>query len=154
MNQNAKIMLFVALIVIFVLFGKEMLSMFRTSDTMRSRPVTTGGSETHTKTVRDPHFSNIKKGKKTVEGRLRKPSFEIIKEGDKVRWVNLNDAVLTKITKRVEYDSFEEMIRNERIENVLPGCETIEEGVGVYRQFYSEEQEKEFGVYAFHLEVM
>ena len=112
--------------------------------------------ETHTKNVREPHFSNIENGKKIVEGRLRKHSFNVIKEGDNVLWVNGDDeekSVLTRITKKVEYESFEEMIRSEGLGNVLPNCETVEEGVEVYRQFYSEEKEKEFGVYAFVLEV-
>jgi len=44
------------------------------------------------------------------------------------------------------------MLKKEGIENVLPGVKNIEEGVQIYRQFYSEEREKKYGVVAIEVE--
>lgn len=53
---------------------------------------------------------------------------------------------MLRVTERVEYPRFEEMIEAEGLHNVLPGVTSIAEGVRVYRQFYSTEQEAQFGV--------
>lgn len=36
------------------------------------------------------------------------------------------------------------MLENEGLKHVLPGVREVEQGVAVYRKFYSIEQEKEF----------
>ncbi|KAI8537436.1 hypothetical protein RHMOL_Rhmol09G0023600 [Rhododendron molle] len=46
------------------------------------------------------------------------------------------------------YASFSEMLEAESLTKVLPGVQTIEEGVQIYRKFYSEEKEKLNGVLA------
>jgi hypothetical protein len=46
------------------------------------------------------------------------------------------------------YTSFSEMLKVEGLAKVLPGVESIEEGVQVYRNFYSEEKERMNGVVA------
>ncbi|MQL86960.1 hypothetical protein Taro_019490, partial [Colocasia esculenta] len=47
-----------------------------------------------------------------------------------------------------KYPSFLEMLKAESLTKVLPGVKTIEEGVQVYRNFYTEEKEKKSGVLA------
>ena len=44
------------------------------------------------------------------------------------------------------------MLEREGIERVLPGVHNIEEGVRIYRQFYTEEEEKNYGVVAIEIE--
>ena len=65
----------------------------------------------------------------------------IKKDGDKVKECK------TLITNIRHYKTFEDYLRKETL--ILPGVPTIECGVVVYRQWYSEE--KEFGVLAIEL---
>jgi ASC-1-like (ASCH) protein len=46
------------------------------------------------------------------------------------------------------------MIVNCKLQNVLPGIETIDEGVKIYRNFYSESDEKKYGVVAIHFNLL
>lgn len=116
------------------------------------------------KTIGNVPFEEIKAGNKTVEGRLKKGDFAKFEEGDTVTWVNSSDKskkVKTRITKVVEYKTLYDMIKTERLKNVLPrfvGISTIQEGVDkVYRMppiNYTEEKEKKFGVLAIRLELI
>jgi len=112
------------------------------------------------KGVSEPWFSLIKEGKKTAEGRLNKGDFAKFKEGDIVIWTNGKKKVKTKITKVVNYKTLYDMIKNERLKNVLPesGIRTIQGGVDkVYRSppvNYTEEKEKHFGVLAIRIKVI
>ena len=45
------------------------------------------------------------------------------------------------------------MLESEGLNRVLPGIQSIEDGVNVYRQFYSTELEEENGILAIHLQL-
>lgn len=98
--------------------------------------------------VREPWFSLLKNGEKNVEGRLNVGVFSKLSEGDIIEW---NNAFRTTISKIVKYKSFKNMIETEGLNNVLPHIESVNEGVNIYRQFYSEENENKYGVIAIHL---
>ncbi|CAI5500703.1 unnamed protein product [Closterium sp. Naga37s-1] len=51
------------------------------------------------------------------------------------------------------YPSFPSMLASEGLSTVLPGVETLEEGLAVYRRFYSEEKEHRAGVLALRVEL-
>jgi len=110
------------------------------------------------KSVSEPWFSLISDGKKTSEGRLNKGDFSKMKSGDTVIWTNDDLGVRTRIIDIVRYDTIYEMIKGERLKNVLPdpSIRTIEQGVReVYRTppvNYTEEKEKNFGVIAIRIE--
>lgn len=103
--------------------------------------------------IQDPWFTQISIGKKIVEGRLNKGLFRKLKTGDIVIWFNRknNKKFRTEILKTVVYKTFKEMIEKEGIKNILPIIDNINDGIKVYRQWYSEEMEKEFGVLGIHL---
>ncbi|XP_052172329.1 uncharacterized protein LOC127788256 isoform X2 [Diospyros lotus] len=82
--------------------------------------------------VQEPFFSQFRDGLKTVEGRYAR--------GDYNSFDNSQDVH--------RYASFSEMLEAESLSKVLPGVETIEEGVQIYRKFYSEEKERSNGVLA------
>ena len=44
------------------------------------------------------------------------------------------------------------MLEKEDFKKILPDIETIEEGLEVYRKFYTEEQEREFSALAIEVE--
>lgn len=112
------------------------------------------------KGVGEPWFTLIKEGKKTSEGRLDKGDFSKFKEGDTVIWENKGREVKTKITKVVKYKTLYEMIKNERLKNVLPSgdIKTIQEGVDkIYRSppvNYTREKEEKYGVLAIRVKVV
>lgn len=107
----------------------------------------------HTFTVSQPWFDLIKSGDKTVEGRLGKGKFEEIKVGDAVIWIHNELTCKTMITYIHRYKTFEEYLSTEGIVNALPVnyVTTVQEGIQVYRKYYSEEKELLNGVLAIGL---
>ena len=107
--------------------------------------------------VSEPWFSLIVTGSKTIEGRLKKGQFAKMKKGEIVKWIN-NDygqrSVITEITKITEYNTFEDYLTNEGLDNCLPTITNIKDGVNVYYKYYTPENEKEFGVLAIELHIL
>ncbi len=103
-----------------------------------------------------PWYELIKQGKKTVEGRPNRNTFSQMKIGDQIEFSNkeLNENFMAEITNVTYHKTFEEMIRTNGIDNVLPGIRNIDEGVQVYMQYYTKEIEKEFGVVGIHVKLL
>ncbi len=99
--------------------------------------------------VQEPYLSFILNGQKTVEGRLNKGKFATIQLGDILIINNLIDKF--KIVGKNNYPTFKAMIEAEGLKNIIPDKETIDEAVDVYYNFYTNDQEKEFGVLAIQL---
>lgn len=105
-------------------------------------------------------LQDILSGRKTIEGRLGKPKFLKIKAGDEISlrediWddgkiVGTLDDVATIVVKQVLYfTSFEEMLNSLDHQAAIPSAETIADAMDIYRQFYTPEDEEEYGVVAF-----
>ena len=59
------------------------------------------------------------------------------------------------VVKRVSiYDSWNTMLSTEDLGKVLPNAKNIKDGIRLYREFYSLEQEQEFGVVAFEFDLV
>ena len=101
--------------------------------------------------VQEPYFTYIKNGIKKVEGRLNKSKFLEMKVGDEIL---LNEEVKLRIVNKTIYKSFREMIIFEGIKNVIPIAKSIDEAEAVYYNFYSKEDESNFGVAAIEIEVV
>ncbi|KAL3506776.1 hypothetical protein ACH5RR_032158 [Cinchona calisaya] len=95
--------------------------------------------------VQEPFFSQLKDGQKTVEGRCAIGNYNRIVPG---AFILFNKSLLLQVQDVHRYVSFREMLEAESLQRVLPGVKTIEEGVQVYRNFYSEEKESSNGVIA------
>ena len=52
------------------------------------------------------------------------------------------------------YDCFEAYLVGEGLERCLPGVQTVEEGVDVYHQYYTEKEEFLYGVVGIQMEVV
>jgi ASC-1-like (ASCH) protein len=91
---------------------------------------------------------------KKIEGRLRKGKVNDLVIGEKILIADneTNNCIEVMVTKIVKYDSFETMLMMEGVNRVLPNKEWISDGIDVYRQFYSKEDEKKFGVTAIHFD--
>ena len=104
--------------------------------------------------VQNPWFTLIKQGRKTIEGRLNKGQFSRLEVGNIVMWENAGQTVKTKLIRIEKYQSFSDMLVNEGLRHAVPGKETLKDGVDVYRGFYSEEKEIEYGVLAIEVKLM
>jgi ASC-1-like (ASCH) protein len=102
----------------------------------------------HEMNVDDIWFSHILEGRKTIEGRLCKGKYKFIKRDDDII---INQKLRKNISNVRFYPSFEEYLRNEELNNCLPGIETIEEGIMIYRKFYTKKDEKTYGIVAIEL---
>lgn len=107
-----------------------------------------------TMNVQNPWFTYIKQGRKKIEGRLNKGKFAELKVGDIINWENAGETVRTMLTRIGHYKTFADMITHEGLRNVLPDVKDLDAGVAVYRQFYSEAKEAEFGVLAIEVSVL
>lgn len=92
----------------------------------------------------------IKSNKKTVEGRLNKGVFAEIKKNDRLEFVsNKTQATVTRRVYRVtKYKTFHDYLVNEGLRRTLPTVTSLEDGIAVYRKFYSEEKERTYNVLA------
>jgi ASC-1-like (ASCH) protein len=95
--------------------------------------------------VQEPYFTQLRAGTKKVEGRLAAGNYNRIAEGSLLLF---NKCLLLNVQAIRKYASFSEMLQAEMISEVLPGISSIEQGVGVYRKFYTEEKESFYGVLA------
>lgn len=104
-------------------------------------------------------LKSILDGKKTVEGRLAKGKFLDFRVGDEILlrediWEDgkitssQNTKKVTSILAVKQYVSFEEMLKSEGLENVLPSAQSLQDALKIYRQFYSKNDEDKYGVVA------
>jgi ASC-1-like (ASCH) protein len=105
----------------------------------------------------EPWFTLITLGLKTIEGRLNKGKFKELNVGDTIKWENSDfkyRSIMTRITKKVEYKSFEKYLESEGMEKCLPAVPSLEHGLSVYYKYYTKDDEAKFGIVAIHLELV
>ncbi|PON63555.1 ASCH domain containing protein [Parasponia andersonii] len=95
--------------------------------------------------VQDPFFSQMKDGLKRIEGRCAFGKYRRIQSGSSILF---NECLVFEVQDVRRYASFSDMFQVEGLAEVLPGVESIKEGVQLYRKFYTEEKEKSSGVLA------
>lgn len=117
--------------------------------------------------LNEPWFGHIRDGAKVVEGRLNKSWVRDLKPGVLIEFTKVNpdpdDSTKQTITVEVtdvlhELDgkklTFEKLFDHAGLENVLPGIETYNDGLAVYRQWYSADKEKECGVIGIYVKML
>ncbi|KAK7325084.1 hypothetical protein VNO77_29153 [Canavalia gladiata] len=95
--------------------------------------------------VQEPFFSQLNDGLKTIEGRCASAKYDRIESGNLILF---NKSVVFEVQGVRWYPTFYDMLEAEGLGKVLPGVESVEEGVKVYRRFYTEDKEQENGVLA------
>ncbi len=96
---------------------------------------------TYNMDIQDPWFTNIKNGKKTIEGRKRSPSWINIKQGDIVlieqKDKNSFYVIVTKVNHYLpQTDCIKQYLLSEGLLNTLPGITNIDKGVEIYEEFW------------------
>lgn len=95
--------------------------------------------------IQEPYYSYVLFGEKNVEGRLNKGKFKEIQTGD---FLLINNKNKFEVIEKNIYKSFKEMVKQEKVENVIPDKDNLEDAIDVYYKFYTKKQEEEFGVVA------
>ena len=102
----------------------------------------------------EPWFSLVATGQKVREGRLGNNSMGAVPVGTKIKFYNddlgrRREALVT-VTKKELFSSFRAMLSSSdsALAKTLPTVRSVEDGVAVYRKFYSAESEKKHGVVA------
>jgi len=107
-------------------------------------------SQTYTKDLAEPWFTLIKLGIKISEGRVRKGIWRDINRGDKIIFTNnaygLKRSFQVTVLDVTYYRYFHTYLEKESLPQCLPGMDSLNEGVSVYRQYYTVEQEDKHGV--------
>jgi len=104
-------------------------------------------------------LAQILSGEKTIEARLGKPKFLKIRTGDILSlredvWENdsivreVHNRASIKVTQLLYFESFDELFSAIDYKATLPTAESKVDALNIYRQFYSPEDEYEYGVIA------
>jgi ASC-1-like (ASCH) protein len=110
-------------------------------------------------------LSDIKTGRKTVEGRLARGKFLEFKVGDTIRLredfyrdgqliTSIPDRARTEVTKVEKYESFEEMLEDVGFEKVIPRAGSVKVALEECRKFYGVDDEAKYGVLAIHFKLL
>jgi len=101
----------------------------------------------------EPYFTFVKNGQKTIEIRLQKGKYLLIKPGDHIIVYNKEetDEFEVEVLDTRKYKTFQELLKNEDIKKVLPDKDNFKDVLKTPYQFYTKEQEKEFGVLAIEI---
>jgi len=123
----------------------------------------------HKITVDIHWFELIAAGIKTIEGRLANPKFGVDKWqiGDTILInistrnlynptaselvINTNKSMIATITSMKKYPNLADYLNNHLYE-ALPGIETVEEGIKIYRKYIGPESEIKYGIWAISLD--
>ena len=104
-------------------------------------------------------LQSILGGKKTIEGRLGKPKYLKLRVGDKLHlredvWkdgsitASTPNIATATITQLLYFESFEEMFNSVNYAAAVPSADNPDEALEVYKNFYTPEDEAEYGVVA------
>lgn len=104
------------------------------------------GRNLHVLHVEDKWFKLIRSGKKTVEGRVYDVKRRLIWVGDYICFISNNEKVYCRVEDLKVHRSFEELILEVGLEKILPGVRSLDEGLEIYRRYYSEFEERIYGV--------
>lgn len=99
--------------------------------------------------LRDLYLNKIRDGLKTCEGRINTGLFSKLLIGDILEFFSKRNRIQVRVTSVHPFNSFEDMLRYEGVEKLLPGEKSISKGVQLYRSFPKYfQKEKMYGVIA------
>jgi len=104
----------------------------------------------------EPYFSFLKNGQKTIEGRLHKGWYRMVKPGDRIRVYSEDesDSITTEVLGARRYATILEMLDREAQSKMLPDANTQEDGLAIYRKFYTKEDEEKYGMVAIEVRLV
>jgi ASC-1-like (ASCH) protein len=110
--------------------------------------------QSHRLTVQEKYFNQIRRGEKTIEGRVWDKTIVNFHVGDIVIINGGELSIRCRIKALIRYDSFYQMLQLSGYKNFLPDAETLDDAVAVYHSFPSyEERARLHGVVAIYLKL-
>ncbi len=97
---------------------------------------------------KEPWFTLIRQGIKSVEGRKNTHSYRKIQPGDRINFMNGTESFLAEVQEVRHYPGLDEYFQDVSLEKALPGIATMEEAKNIYFEWTTEEKIKEFGFLA------
>ncbi|AIF69327.1 isomerase [Palaeococcus pacificus DY20341] len=101
--------------------------------------------------VRDEYLEMIKSGKKVIEVRVAYPQFKGMKPKDKILFNNLVPAEVIWVK---QYETFKQVLREEKIEKIFPDKPSFEEAVKRFHGMYPKWKENRYGVLAIRFRLL
>jgi ASC-1-like (ASCH) protein len=99
-----------------------------------------------------PWFDLIKDGTKKIEGRRCCPAYNQLQSGDIIRFCCRRDKFYAEVVNVIKYKTLEQYLREEGIQNVVPGVTSFYEAIDIYLKFSTRKQiERSGGFLAIHI---
>jgi len=114
-------------------------------------------SKTHTLKLQPVYFDLIKKGIKTLEGRLNDEKHQLFNIGDKITFLKepeMEESVQALILDKYIFKNFNEMAQSLDKSELGFASVSKEAMIEVYRNFYPREKEDKYGVVIFKIQVI
>lgn len=107
-------------------------------------------------TPKRPYLTWLKDGSKKAEGRVNSCTIQRMNVGESIILYSRDQYIYGIISSKHLYKTFEEMLRNEGVKNMLPflNNDEISAAVDVYNSFPGAERVERFGCAAIGIEVM
>ena len=89
--------------------------------------------------INNDSYKSIKKGKKRIEGRLKKGRFKALtlKKNDIITFRCIEDSCRVKILDILEYNNILEYLNKEDLNSIIPGIRSVDIAYKHYNRFYS-----------------
>lgn len=111
----------------------------------------------HEMKLREIYFDKIKSGEKIYEIRLNDEKRKLITVDDDIvfkKEPELKEALTAKVKELIHFDSFNDMVNFLPLKDVGFANASKEEVIDIYHQFYSQEDETNYGILAIKIEPM
>lgn len=111
----------------------------------------------HSLGLQEIHYNNMKCGMKVYEGRLNDEKRQLINVKDTIKVLKdplREEFFYVEVINKIYFKTFEEMVDFLDVTKLGFKGKTRKEIVDVYRSFYNEEKEKEYGVVAFEVSLI
>jgi ASC-1-like (ASCH) protein len=93
--------------------------------------------------VQQKYYDFIKSGKKTIEGRLAKDKYRLVKVGDEIVFENdTKEELRKKVVGLYVFSTFRDAFQMLDYRLAIPDAQSIDEAVAIYEQFYTLEEQK------------
>ncbi|XP_011656730.1 uncharacterized protein LOC101215607 isoform X2 [Cucumis sativus] len=88
--------------------------------------------------IDEPFFTQLKDGQKTVEGKYALGKYDRLEPG---MLIIVNKCLVFEILDIHRYVSFSDMLESENLQSILPGVESIDEGLQILKSLNREDEE-------------
>ena len=103
--------------------------------------------------ISQPRLDNLVSGKKRVEGRKGTLKWKKIESGNHIIFFDKNYYKFLVLDVRI-YTTIKEYLLKEGISNALPGIKTVKEGIKIYKQWTTDEEENKYGFLAIEVKFL